>query len=159
MSYIGKSRRRNRTQMETRASEWRQRFLKSCAARPLWQLCLPRALTVGPGHRSRQHLQSAVTALLIKGCWTHPYACVTVSFLAFVFLLSVSTEYFLACIFEATVVLGGLDNAEVIWQALSAHSPCLHQEAVTLEQLLLFYLGVLHSWVAWFWNDSVVHRS
>lgn len=144
VSYIGKNRRRERTQMETRAFEWRQRCVKSCSARPLWQLWLPRDLTVGPGHQSHQDLLSAVTALLIKGCWTRPYTCVMVSFLAFVFILSVSIDYFLAEIFKATTALGGLDTAEVTQQALSARSPCLHQEAVTLKQLLLLHLGVLH---------------
>lgn len=67
------------------------------------------------------------------------------SFLAFVFILSVSTNYFLAEIFKAAIMLGGLDTAEVTQQALSSCSSCLHQEAVTLELLLLFHLGVLHS--------------
>lgn len=144
VSHTGKNRRRERTQMETRAFEWRQRCLKSCAARPLWELWLPRHLTVGPGHHSYQDLQSAVTALLIKGCWTRLYTCVMVSILAFFFILSVSTDCFLAEIFKATITLGGLDTAEVTQQALSTHNPSLHQEAVTLEQLLLFHLRVLH---------------
>lgn len=79
----------------------------------LWQLWLPGDLTVGPGHQSHQGLQSAVAALLIKVCLTRPYTCIMVSFLAFVFILTVSTNYFLAEIFKAAVMLGGLDTAEV----------------------------------------------
>lgn len=146
-------------QMETRAFEWRQRSLKSCAARQVWQLWLPKDLTVGPGHLSHQDLQSVVTALLIKGCWTHPYTCVMVSFWGFVFILSVSANYFLAEIFKAMITVGGLDAAKVTQQELSARGPCLHQEAVTLQQLLLFYLRVLHQKVTWFWNNLVIHRS
>lgn len=110
-SYIWKNRRKERTQMAIRAFEWRQRLLKSCAATLLWQLWLPRDLTDGPGHWSHQDIKSAATALLIKGGWTRPYTCVMVSFLAFVFTLSMSMDYFLSGIFKATITLGGLDSA------------------------------------------------
>lgn len=110
-SYIWKNRRKERTQMAIRAFEWRQRLLKSCAATLLWQLWLLRDLTDGPGHWSHQDIKSAATALLIKGGWTRPYTCVMVSFLAFVFTLSMSMDYFLSGIFKATITLGGLDSA------------------------------------------------
>lgn len=48
------------------------------------------------------------------------------------------------------ITVGGLDAAKVTQQELSARGPCLHQEAVTLQQLLLFYLRVLHQKVTWF---------
>lgn len=164
-SYIWKNRRKERAQMETRAFERRQRLLKSCAATLVWQLWLPRDLAVGPGHWSHQDTKSAAAALLIKGGWTRPYTCVMVSFLAFVFILSISVDCFLSGIFKATITLGGLDSASYTMHTEHTQPPCSpggcgSTAAVVLSPWTLApESNLVSSQDTWLWNDSVAHRS